>query len=338
MAAAIVVVIAGVKAAESILVPFLLSVLIALIVSPFLAWMRTHRVPSLVSIALIISLVILVGLLMGALLGTSIADFKQNMPLYQEKLNSIFGSLVQYAAQFGLVVDAEFYLENFNPGSAMNLVVNTLGSLGGLMSNAFLILLTVAFILAEEVNFTAKLASARPNSKEALEALNQFADSVIHYLGIKTLTSLLTGFIVLVWLMILGIDYPLMWAVLAFLLNFIPTIGSIIAAVPAVLLALVQFDFGVAGLAALGYVVINTGVGNILEPRWMGKGLNLSPLVVFLSLVFWGWVMGTVGMLLSIPLTIVVKIALENDPRTRWLGVMMGTGNADQSHSLDNVK
>jgi len=113
---------------------------------------------------------------------------------------------------------------------------------------------------------------------------------------------------------------------LAFLLNFVPTLGSIIAAVPAVLLALVQLGVGDAALVAAGYLAVNTVVGNGLEPRMMGRGLNLSALVVFLSLVFWGWVLGPVGMLLSVPLTMTVKIALESSDETKWVGAMLGSG------------
>jgi predicted PurR-regulated permease PerM len=125
-----------------------------------------------------------------------------------------------------------------------------------------------------------------------------------------------------------------LWGLVAFLLNFIPTVGSFIAAVPAVLLALVQLGAFEASLTLVGFVVVNLIMGNVLEPRWMGRGLNLSPLVVFVSLVLWGWVLGPVGMLLSIPLTIMLKIALESQDETRWIGVMMGAGKRIESESL----
>jgi predicted PurR-regulated permease PerM len=143
-------------------------------------------------------------------------------------------------------------------------------------------------------------------------------------MGIKTWTSMLTGVLVSLWLWLLGVDHAQLWGVMAFLLNYVPNIGSFIAAVPAVLLALVQLGPGSALLAALGYLVVNIIIGNVIEPRFMGKGLGLSTLVVFLSLVFWGWVLGPVGMLLSVPLTITVKLALDSKPETRWLGVLLG--------------
>lgn len=326
IAAAFVVVVAGLKAAETVLVPFLLSVFIALIFSPLLAWLKACRVPNVVAICLIIALVVLIGWLIGILVGSSISDFRKNLPAYQAGLQQLSGGVLTWLGEHGVKLDMEQMRNSFDPGKIMQLAGNTLSSLGNAMTNAFLILLTVIFILAEQVGFSEKLQLARKDNGASRDTMQKFTDSVNSYLGIKSLLSLLTGILVMIWLWILGLDYPVMWGLLAFLLNFVPNIGSIIAAVPPVLLALVQLNPLFAGLTALGFVVVNVLVGNFLEPRIMGRGLNLSPLVVFLSLVFWGWVLGPVGMLLSIPLTIMVKIALENDPDTRWMGVMLGSG------------
>ena len=330
VAAAFVVVAAGIKTAETLLVPFLLSVFIALIFSPLLSWLKKKKVPNGLAICLIISLVILVGWLIGILVGSSINDFRQNLPEYQVRLQEMSGGLLEWLSHRGMTFDMEQMRQSFNPSAVMQLAGNTLASFGNVMTNAFMILLTVVFILAEEVGFSEKLQSARNHAGTPNDGLTRFSDSVHSYLGIKSLLSLLTGVLVIIWLWILGVDYPVMWGLIAFLLNFIPTVGSIIAAVPAILLALIQLGPLSAGFVGLGYLVVNVAVGNLLEPRLMGKGLNLSPLVVFLSLVFWGWILGPVGMLLSIPLTIMVKIALENDEDTRWIGVMLGAGELRQ--------
>jgi len=149
-------------------------------------------------------------------------------------------------------------------------------------------------------------------------------ESVNRYLIIKTAVSIATGAAVTLWLTILGVDYPILWGVVAFLFNFVPNIGSIIAAVPALLLALVQLGPEAVLYTGAGYVVINLVVGNAVEPRFMGRGVGLSTLVVFVSLVFWGWTLGLVGMLLSVPLTMIVKIALESKDETRWIAVLLG--------------
>ncbi len=324
--AAIVVVIAGMKMAESLLVPFLLSVFIALILSPVMNWLKSKGIPAAIAIGLVVLVVILLNWLLGLLVGSSISDFRQNLPEYQERLYSVGKSFAEWMSSKGIKLDPEQLRDRFDPAIFMHLAGNTMSSFGNVMANAFLILLTVVFILAEEDSFTDRLKRNRVGSEVTSESLERFAESVNSYMAIKTLLSLLTGVLVVIWLLILGVDYPVMWGLLAFVLNFVPNVGSIIAAVPVVLLALIQLGPLHAGLTAAGYVVVNVGVGNMLEPRWMGSGLNLSPLVVFLSLVFWGWVLGPVGMLLSIPLTIMAKIALENQPETRWIGQMLGSG------------
>lgn len=329
VAAAFVVVVAGMKSAEALLVPFLLSVFIALIFFPLLHWLKSLKVPNALAIALIVLLVMGLGTMMGAIVGASIRDFRGDLPEYQARLQGMSEALLNWLAARGVAVDNQLWTQTVNPSVVMQMAGNTLASFGNVMTNAFLILLTVIFILAEEVGFSEKLAQARGGSPESMRALEEFTHSVNRYLGIKTLLSALTGLAVTLMLWAMGVDYAVMWGLLAFLLNFVPTVGSIIAAVPALLFALLQVSPFMVSMIAIGYVVINLLFGNVLEPRWMGKGLNLSTLVVFLSLVFWGWVLGPVGMLLSIPLTILVKIGLERDPDTRWVGIMLGSGQAE---------
>jgi AI-2 transport protein TqsA len=147
--------------------------------------------------------------------------------------------------------------------------------------------------------------------------------NVNRYMGLKALISLATGVSIWILLALIGVDFPGTWGLLAFFLNFIPAIGSIIAAVPAVLWALVQLGLSSASLTALAYLVVNIIIGNFLDPRIIGKKLGLSPLVVIISLIFWGWVLGPIGMLLSVPLTMIAKIALATSEETRWLAVML---------------
>lgn len=325
LSACFVIVVAGMKAAEPILVPFLLSLFIAVICSPPLHWMAKKGIPGTVAMLIVISVIVIFGAIMGMILGSSIADFRQDLPQYQERLTLLTGELFVKLESMGLSIDASQLKNSFNPSAALSMAGNTLASFGNLMTNAFLILLTVVFILAEEVGFTEKLKFSR-NSNKSLDAIEKFTAGVNQYMAIKMAMSMLTGFLILLWLWFLNVDYFVLWGLLAFLLNFVPTLGSIIAAVPAVLLATVQLGVGDAVLVGLGFLSVNFGVGNLLEPRVMGRGLNLSALVVFLSLVFWGWVLGPVGMLLSIPLTMTVKIALESFEETRWISVMLGSG------------
>ena len=330
--AAFIIVVAGMRAAESLLVPFLLSLFIAIIVTPMLTWLKDRGVPNGLAILVIIAIVIVMGFVVGSILGSSIENFRDDLPLYQERLLLVSDRLLMQLSAMGIEIENPQLREVFNPSAALTMAGNTLSSFGNVMTDGFLILLTVIFILAEEVNFADKLRYATGRKSDAMETLNNFTSSVNKYMAIKTLISLATGFLVLIALWIIGVDYFVLWGLLAFLLNFIPTLGSILAAVPPVLLAIIQLGFGEAIATAVVFVFVNVVVGSVLEPRFMGRGLNLSSLVVFLSLVFWGWVLGPVGMLLSVPLTITVKIALENFDETRWVGVMLGSTPPTEKH------
>jgi predicted PurR-regulated permease PerM len=192
------------------------------------------------------------------------------------------------------------------------------------LANAFLILLTVIFMLLEASSLPAKLNAALDAPESSLARLRTVLENINRYMILKTIMSLFTGVIIWLWLWILGVDFPVLWGVVAFLLNYVPTIGSIIAAIPAVLLALIQLGPETGFWVALGYLAVNTLVGNIIEPRFMGQGLGLSTLVVFVSLVFWGWAFGSVGMFLSVPLTMALKIALDASPHTRPIAIILG--------------
>ena len=327
VAAAFVIVVSGLKMASSLVVPFLLSVFIAMIVSPLLALLKKRGIPGVAAIALVIMLIMSIGLMLGAVIGSSLDSFREDMPIYSAKLSAMSESLQQWLSARGIAIDATQWQSSFDPSAVMSLVGSTLASFGNVMTNSVMILLTVIFILAENITFAEKLKLARGNANSQ-QWLSKFSDSVQGYLAIKAAISVATGLLIFIWLSIVGVDYAVLWGLLAFLLNFVPTVGSFIAAVPAVLLALVQLGLGPAGLTLGGFVAVNFLMGSALEPRLMGKGLDLSPLVVFVSLVLWGWVLGPVGMLLSIPLTIMIKIALETQPDTRWISIMLGGGNS----------
>lgn len=324
--ACFIVVVAGMRTAESLLVPFFLSLFISVLCSPPLIWLKGRGVPNGLAIFIIIGAVLIVSLGIGTVVGAAVGNFRQDLPAYQERLTLLTAGLFTQLQALGLHIDASQLRDSFNPAALLGFAGSALANLGNMMTNAFLILLTVVFILAEEVGFSDKIKLASSNYQKTLDALNRFKVVVNRYMAIKSALSLLTGVLIMLWLWLLNVDYFVLWGMLAFLLNFIPTLGSILAAIPAVLLALVQLGVGDAVLTAMGFVFVNVIVGNVFEPRIMGKGLDLSALVVFLSLVFWGWVLGSIGMLLSVPLTMTVKIALESFDETRWVGVMLGSG------------
>ncbi len=324
-AAAFVIVIAGMRAAQSLLVPFLLSVFLAVICSPPLFWLKRRGVPTSCAVLIVVVGILAVGLFIAALVGTSLGDFSDSLPFYEARLKEETAALLGWLKRLGLKVPEAQVSDSFDLVATMRLAAGVLAALGKVLTNAFLIVLTVVFILFEASSFPAKLRLALGESWASRASFEKFTHNLRRYMAIKTCVSAVTGIAVALWLTVLGVDYALLWGVLAFLLNYVPNIGSIIAGVPAVLLAFIQHGTGSAALAAVGYLVINLVIGNLVEPRFMGRGLGLSTLVVFLSLVFWGWVLGPVGMLLSVPLTVSVKIALDSSEETRWIAVLLGS-------------
>ena len=323
-AAAVVIVVAGMKAAVTILVPFLLAAFIAIVMSPALAWLRGKGFPGWLTLLIVITAMVVVGAVVVTVVGKSVHDFSGDLPTYEAKLREKVGGFVDWLDGRGVDTSGLRASELMDVGAAMRLTAATLNSFSGLLANGFLILMTVVFILLEASSFPAKLATIAGGRADGMARFDDFLASINRYMAIKTAVSLATGVVIAVWLKILGVNYALLWGLLAFLLNYVPNIGSILAAVPAVLLAFVQLGMlralGVAG----GFLVVNIVMGNVIEPRLMGRGLGLSTLVVFLSLLFWGWVLGPVGMLLSVPLTVMVKIALDSREETRWLAVLLG--------------
>jgi predicted PurR-regulated permease PerM len=319
------------RAAESLIVPFLIAVFIAVICMPSLSWMQKRGIPATLAILIVVVGITLIGTAITILVGTSLDDFSRDLPVYQANLQVKVQMFITWFQQTGVKLPEEKILEMINPGAAMKLAAKLLTKLGSVFTNAFLILLSVIFILFEASSLSSKLRTISRKSGTSTSHFDSFIQNINRYMAIKTATSLLTGLCVGVWLAILGVNYPLLWGLLAFLLNYVPNIGSIIAAVPAVLLALVQFGIMKSLLALAGYMVVNVVIGSVIEPRIMGRGLGLSTLVVFLSLVFWGWVLGPVGMLLSVPLTMTAKIALDNNEDTKWIGVLLGSEASNES-------
>jgi predicted PurR-regulated permease PerM len=334
--AAVVVLIYGLKAAQTIVVPFLLSVFLTVVGVPPLAWLRRKGVPNSVGVAIVVIGMVLVVVVLVSLIGTSVADFTSRIPYYQERLDQQITTILDRLGLADRIGSTRDLLAAVDPGAAIDMVGGLLNSVTGIFNYTFLILFSVVFMLAEVASIPDKLEAAFTSSAETLRAFNRFNKSLNRYIGLKTAIGLITGTAVTILVMILGLDFPLLWGLVAFLFNYVPNIGSIIAAVPAVLLALVQWGLGRAIVVAVGYLVINLLIGNLIEPRVLGRGLGLSTLVVFLSLVFWGWVLGPMGMLLSVPLTMTLVMALESHERTRRFAILLGieitrTGSEDKS-------
>ena len=323
--AAFIIIIAGMMYASSLISLMLLSLFISIVVAQPLAWLAKKKVPHGLAIFIVLLGVLFIFFIIGQLIGGSVAQFTNDAPKYTVRLNEIVASTFQSLNDIGFNVSTEQLKEMFNAGKIMSATAGMLGELSGLMGNTFIIIFIVIFLLLELNVFAVKTIAIVDKPGESLKYLNEIGQSIRHYLGIKTLVSLLTGFLVWIGMLIIGVEYAILWAMIAFLLNYIPNIGSIIAGVPAVLFALIQLGFE-GFLWTMGvFVFVNMFVGSVIEPKVMGKGLGLSTLVVFLSLIFWGFILGTVGMFLSVPLTMTVKIILEQNEKTKWIAILLGT-------------
>jgi len=323
--AGLIVILAGVMYASSLIKPLLLAVFVAIIFAQPIAWLIKKKVSQGLAILIVMSGGVLFFFGIGQLISGSLSKFSKDAPQYANRLSEIAQSLLQATTEMGLNLSTEELKGMFNSAKILSATTNMVGELGSLMGNLAIVIFIVVFILLELNSFAVKTIALVNSPAQSLQYLTKIGNSIRHYLGIKTLMSLLTGFIIWIALLIVGVDYAILWALIAFLLNFIPNIGSFIAGVPAVLFALVQLGY-VGAFWTMGiFGFANMIIGSVVEPRVMGRGMGLSTLVVFISLIFWGFLLGTVGMFLSVPLTMTVKIMMEQKENTKWIAILLGT-------------
>jgi AI-2 transport protein TqsA len=322
--AAIVVIAWGLYHAQAVIVPLLIAVFLAVLGTPLLFWLERKRVPSILAVMIVVALMITAVLSLGLVVAVSVGDFSEALPFYQERMQEQVYALEAFLNEHGIEITEKVLLEYVNPGAVMSVTANLLATMGAALSNTILILLMVTFILLEASSFPVKLRSIIGDPGAKFPRFTKFAADLKHYMVIKTVIGLVTGILIAIWLSVLGVDFPFLWGFLAFVLNYVPNLGSIFAAIPAVLLAMFQLGFGSAALAAGGYMAVNFIMGNVIELRVMGRRLSMSTLAVFLSLVVWGSLLGPVGMVLCIPITMTLKLACETREDTRWIAVLLG--------------
>lgn len=337
-AASLVIVLAGLKAAEELLVPLVFAVFLAVLTAPAVIWLEQKKSPPWLAVSCVLLLLLAVFVGLGTILGGSVNAFVAAVPRYQLKLNELLERYTSTLEAFGYTVSQESLQQMLNPAAFMTLVGDLMSQLASLLSNTALIVLTMVFILLEVATLPRKLRRALGDPFADLSRYAGLVQELKRYVVIKTYLSAVTGVLIGGFLTVLRVDFALLWALVVFLLNYIPNIGSIIAAIPPVLLALVQFGLGTAVATTIGFVVVNAVIGNLLEPRLLGRKLGLSTLVVFLSLVFWGWLWGPMGMLLSVPLTMLVKILLESSAQFMPVAVLMGPPRSQRTTMTEDFR
>jgi len=318
--AAGIIILAGLISAKAIVIPILLAVFITILTWPFLMWLQDKGLNNTFSLIGVVAILIIFMTLLGLLVNNSLNDFTLNLPAYEAKLKTFVDNLVIFMQDKGIELPDKMISGLIDPTKMAQFVSGIVKGLGAALTNGLMILLLVIFMLLEASILPKKLIAIHA---DASSHAKEFLNNVKQYMMIKSVFSAITGLVVYLSLLLIGLDYALLWGVLAFLLNFVPNIGSIIAAIPAVILALIQLGFIGAMEVAVIFVLVNIILGSVLEPKYMGQGLGLSTLVVFVSLIFWGWAFGPVGMLLSIPLTIMLKLGLQSNPQTKWIAVLL---------------
>jgi len=319
-----VVVVAGIRAGRPILMPSALALFLAILSLPIMLWLQRRGIPA--PLAIFLTVLVDIGIFGGIVLlaSQSVADFQGRLPFYADRLQVLFNDWVDALQERGLPATEYFDEEFISPQNIMGFVQGALSQVAAFLSSAFLVTLILVFMLAEASIFPRKFRIILGEGDVELGRFSKITGEVLEYLAIKTLVSLATGVCIGMWAWIMGLDFPILLGLIGFLLNYVPTIGSVIAAIPAVLLVfLLGGGVGAAALVAFGYLVINIVFGNLIEPHLLGRRLGLSTLVVILSLMFWAWAWGPVGALLAVPLTMVVKIMLENTHDLRWVALLL---------------
>jgi AI-2 transport protein TqsA len=322
--AALAIITGGIHQAQAVLEWVLVAVFLAAIGAPSVLWLERNRIPYVVAVMFVVAGMAAIFAVIGLFVGTSLNSFYADLPDYQARLQKHVSSLQTFLATKGIRFAESIRFDPITPETVRRLTASLLAGFGSALLEIVLVLLTVTFILLEASSFPAKLRAILGDPQKDFHSFMRFVYDINRYMGIKTVISMTAGVLIWIWLSILGVDFPILWGFLAFLLHYVPNIGALISSVPAVFLALIQLGIGPAALAATGYLSVNFVLGNVVEPVLMGRRLGLSTLVVFLSLIFWGGLLGLIGVILCIPLTMTVKFICENNKSTQWVAVLLG--------------
>lgn len=322
--AAFVILMAGIIYAKSVINPLLMAFFVSSIFVQPIVWLKRKKVPH--GIAIFLMLIVIVAFYVGIfeMVLASLSLFIQDAPILEENLKEIASASKRFIDNQGM---GSGFMEGSHaiaPSKLLQTTTSIVAHLKEVLSSEVTFIFLTVFLLAEIESVFLKVKFLSLNSNLSPARMNSIGSSIRNYMSIKTLTSLATGILVGVSLSLVGLDYPILWGLLAFLLNYIPTIGSIMAAIPAVIISYIQLGMPQTYWTIGIFVVVNVVIGSVLEPRIMGKGLGLSTFVVFFSLIFWGMILGPVGMFLSIPITMVIKIIMENFPETKWVAIILG--------------
>jgi AI-2 transport protein TqsA len=315
------------RLARAILFPFFIALFLAFLLAPVLDFLTKLKVPRAVSVILILVIAFLVVYLLGTLFYSSGKAFADELPRYGQKINN----LAEYLRDKMHITSREWdplgWLTKLDVSKVASFLVASLGPFFSFLTNLFLVFLFLIFIMVGHGRVLKKIPAAYSpeRSKQILTIIEHIRKQVQRYLAIKTAVNLVIGILTTVFLLVLGLDFAIVFGFLAFLLNYIPNLGAVFAAIFPALMAFFQFESPLLSLLVLGVVFLMEQAMGLVEVRAMGQGLGLSPLLVFFSLIFWGWLWGIPGMLLAVPILAVIKIICFNIPALKSLAIMISS-------------
>jgi predicted PurR-regulated permease PerM len=290
---------------------------------PAVIWLEERRIPMPLAIALVVLLTFGVLALFVSIATQSLAEIRGAFQGYALRYQTLEEQFIRWLSDHGIVLPPEFQLDVVSARRAIDFASGAVREVAGFASGTVLVLVIAIFGMVEADRIKPKLALAFGAGASDYQRFGKFIHEVQRYLTIKTVISLITGLLIGLWCWAIGLDFAVFWGLVAFLLNYVPSIGSFLAAIPAVMLALIQLGPSFSLLTAIGYIAVNILLGNFIEPMLLGRRLGLAPLVVILSVVFWGWLWGPIGFLLAVPLSMIARIMLENIEEYRWVAVLM---------------
>ena len=320
------------QTAAGIINALFLAWIIVLVASPLLHWLVRKRVPVWLSFVLTLLAILAAFVAFSLVLVVAVDRFAEAIPAIANEFENLVAAVQEALSSLGVIsAESESVLSFLNPENVLNAIGGFLTGLVGTVSNLVLVVMLLIFLLIDAFNAPAKLAEEIKAGNAYLQRYFHVSESLRRYIFITTIVGLATGILDTIWFILLGVSFPLLWGILAFLMSYIPTLGFWLAAIPPTLLALLEFGPGTAVLTFLGVVLINGFAENVVKPKYMGEGLNLSPFMIIFSVIFWAAVLGPLGAILGVPMTLLFKeLVLEADDQNRWIARLMSSKDSEE--------
>jgi predicted PurR-regulated permease PerM len=313
----------GLREIGSLIVPILFGLFLALVAAPLVAALERRGMSHRLALAGAVGIVLAVVLAVVAVIAISISQLVVLIPRYEDRLAGVIEGIRASLAGFGIDIDPASIPGMLTPGALASFVQSTAGAIGRTAGALFVLAFTMIYALAGAPSLRARATGGLGEGHALLAGVARFGLDLRRFLVVRAQLGLFAAVLVFVLLLVLGVPLPLLWSMLVFAASFIPNVGTILALVPPTILALLDSGVGAAAAVLVGFTLINFAQDYLLQPRMMGLELNLSALVIFVSIIVWAWILGPAGALLAVPLTVAVVALLEAFPESRPIALLL---------------